>query len=193
MGVHTRLTDEVEEWKIQRTLQMVREMGSPWIVEYFPWGYCEPRQGHYDWDHADHGGRPCHGAGADRHRAHRLCARVGAPGGHHRSLPGSAITIADYARFVAAFAAHFRGRVHHIIIWNEPNLSFEWGYRLPDPAAYAELLRQSLSCHQSRLTPSIQVLAAGLAPTMAPPGSEWGMDDLLYLAAHVRCRRRALL
>ncbi|RLC71422.1 MAG: hypothetical protein DRI52_05245, partial [Chloroflexi bacterium] len=34
MGVHTRLTDEVEEWKIKRTLEMVREMGAPWIVEY---------------------------------------------------------------------------------------------------------------------------------------------------------------
>ena len=32
VGVHTRLTDEVEEWKIQRTLQMVREMGASWIV-----------------------------------------------------------------------------------------------------------------------------------------------------------------
>ena len=42
MGVHTRLTDEVEEWKIKRTLEMVREMGAPWIVEYFPWAYVEP-------------------------------------------------------------------------------------------------------------------------------------------------------
>jgi hypothetical protein len=36
-GIHTRLTDEVEVWKIKRTLEMVREMGAPWIVEYFPW------------------------------------------------------------------------------------------------------------------------------------------------------------
>jgi hypothetical protein len=53
MGVHTRLTDEVEEWKIQRTLQLVREMGAPWIVEYFPWGYIEPSKGQFDWQHAD--------------------------------------------------------------------------------------------------------------------------------------------
>ena len=32
MGVHTRLTDEVEAWKIKRTLEMVREMGAPWIT-----------------------------------------------------------------------------------------------------------------------------------------------------------------
>src|SRR5512135_2568367 len=53
MGVHTRLTDEVEEWKIQRTLQMVREMGASWIVEYFPWAYSEPQKGRFDFAHAD--------------------------------------------------------------------------------------------------------------------------------------------
>jgi hypothetical protein len=53
MGVHTRLTDEVEPWKIKRTLELVREMGSPWIVEYFPWAYREPFPGFYDWSHSD--------------------------------------------------------------------------------------------------------------------------------------------
>ena len=53
VGVHTRLTDEVEEWKIQRTLQMVREMGAPWTVEFFPWPYIEPAKGHYNWSHVD--------------------------------------------------------------------------------------------------------------------------------------------
>ena len=53
MGVHTRLTDEVEPWKIQRTLEMVREMGAPWIVEYFLWAAHEPARGVYDWSHAD--------------------------------------------------------------------------------------------------------------------------------------------
>ena len=31
--VHTRLIDEVYEWKIQRSLQLVREMGATTIVE----------------------------------------------------------------------------------------------------------------------------------------------------------------
>ena len=55
VGVHTRLTDEVDEWKVQRSLQMVREMGAPWIVEFFPWAYYEPAPGHHDWSHADLG------------------------------------------------------------------------------------------------------------------------------------------
>src|SRR5262245_36158659 len=39
--MHTRLTDEVEPWKVLLSLQMVREMGAPTIVEYFPWAYYE--------------------------------------------------------------------------------------------------------------------------------------------------------
>ncbi len=38
MGVHTRLTDEVEPWKIQRTFEMVREMGAPWVGGVLPVG-----------------------------------------------------------------------------------------------------------------------------------------------------------
>ena len=54
MGVHTRLTDEVEEWKVKRTLEMVREMRANWIVEFFPWAYVEPnRPGEGKWDDSD--------------------------------------------------------------------------------------------------------------------------------------------
>ena len=53
VGVHTRLSDEVEEWKIQRTLALVREMGAAWSVEYFPWTYIESDEDRYDWRHSD--------------------------------------------------------------------------------------------------------------------------------------------
>ncbi|RIK19064.1 MAG: hypothetical protein DCC51_09495 [Anaerolineae bacterium] len=53
LGVHTRLTDEVEEWKIQRTLQMVREMGATHIVEFFPWAYYQAEDGSIAWEHPD--------------------------------------------------------------------------------------------------------------------------------------------
>ena len=53
LGVHTRLTDEVEPRKVQRTLAMVREMGASWTVEYFLWAAHEPARGVFDWSHAD--------------------------------------------------------------------------------------------------------------------------------------------
>jgi len=179
MGVHTRLTDEVEEWKIQRTLEMVREMGAPWIVEYFPWGYYEREKGHYDWSHPD--------LVVDHAIAQGLTviARIDFVPDWARPADTTYRYLAedhfdDYADFIYAFVQHFAGRVHYVIIWNEPNLSFEWGYRLPDPAAYTRLLQMSYA-RAKEADPHVMVLAAGLAPTLAPPGSEWGMDDLEFL------------
>lgn len=179
MGVHTRLTDEVEEWKIQRTLQMVREMGAPWIVEYFPWGYYEPEKGRYDWGHAD--------LVVNHARAQGLTVigRIDMVPEWARPKDTTSRYLdeeryADLGDFVHAFVSHFRERVPFVIIWNEPNLSFEWGYRPVDPEAYTCLLRV---CYQraKEADPSVQVVAAGLAPTTAPEGNDWGMDDLIYL------------
>jgi hypothetical protein len=179
IGVHTRLTDEVEEWKIQRTLEMVRTMGSPWIVEYFPWGYYEPSKGDYAWGHPDVVINHAVAQGLT------VIARIDfvpewarPPETTFRYLDGDHFR--DYSDFIYAFVDHFRGRVHHILIWNEPNLAFEWGYRPPDPEAYTELLRIAY-LRAKEADPQIQVLAAGLAPTLAPVGSEWGMDDLIFL------------
>ncbi len=179
MGLHTRLTDEVEEWKIKRTAEMVREMGAPWIVEYFPWGYYEPAPGQYHWEHpdlvVDHA----------RQQGLTVIARLDFVPEWARPEETTfryldAAHYADYGEFVHAFVAHFRGRVSHIIIWNEPNLSFEWGYRQPDPAEYTEMLRVAYT-RAKEANPEVMVLAGALAPTLAAEGSEWGLDDLIYL------------
>jgi hypothetical protein len=179
--MHTRLTDEVEPWKVQRTLEMVREMGAPWVVEYFLWAAHEPRRGVYEWSHADlvvdHA----------RNQGLTVIARLGyvpewarPPKSSHLYL--NADGYAAFADFAAAFVRHFRGRVSYVILWNEPNLSQEWGYRPPDPAAYTELLREAYPAIK-RANPDVTVLAGALAPTLAPAGSEWGMNDLDYLQA----------
>ena len=65
---------------------------------------------------------------------------------------------------------------------NEPNLSFEWGYRETTPQDYVNLLKQVYPTVK-QANPEIQLLAGALAPTLEPPGSPWGMNDLLYLQA----------
>jgi hypothetical protein len=183
MGVHTRLTDEVEAWKIQRTLRMVREMGTPWIVEFFPWPYIEPSQGDYAWEHSDlvvsHA----------RNQGLTIIARLGwVPDWARPNAEGSDTTLTfleprayeDFARFVVAFAARYRGEVGHIIVWNEPNLSFEWGYRPVDPAAYSALLQVVYPAAKAA-NPDLVVLAGALAPTLEQPGSPAGLNDLIYL------------
>jgi len=183
MGVHTRLTDEVEPWKIKRTLEMVREMGATTIVEFFPWAYYEPTPGVYDWTHADlvvdHAGQ----------QGLTVIARLGFVPEWARPDPDVQTTTFTYlaeeqygafANYTKAFVEHFQGRVEHIVIWNEPNISLEWGYRQVDPEGYTSLLRAVYPIAKTA-DPDIIVLGGALAPTLAPDGDPEGMNDLAYL------------
>lgn len=183
IGVHTRLSDEVEEWKIQRTLGMAREMGASWIVEYVPWAYVESDEDAYNWSHIDmivtHA----------QHQGLNVIARLGMVPDWARPDPDVRKTTftyldeahyQDFAEFVAAFAARYRDEVEHIIIWNEPNLRFEWGYRPVDPAGYAKLL-QAVHPAAHAANPEIIVLGGALAPTLEPEGGHAGLNDLVYL------------
>lgn len=178
-GVHTRLTDEVEEWKIQRTLQMVREMGAPWIVELFPWAYYHAADGGFAWEHPDLVINHAHAQGLT------VIARIGLTPAWARPPDTSlnyldAAAYDDFADFAAAFAARYRDKVTHIIVGNEPNLSFEWGYRQTTPQDYVDLLRVVYPAIKAA-NPDAVVLGGALAPTIEPPGSPWGLNDLLYL------------
>ncbi len=184
-GVHARFIDEAEAWKIQRGLSMIREMGASWVVEFFPWAYIEPQQGVFDWvssdrivDHANRQGL-------------RLIARLGFVPAWARPESNVAATTFtyldethydDFARFAAAFTSHFKGRIEQIVIWNEPNLSGEWGMRPVDPASYARML-SAVYEPMKQANPSVVVLAGALAPTLEPVGSAQGMNDLDYLDA----------
>jgi hypothetical protein len=183
IGVHTRLTDEVEPWKIQRTLQMVRLMGASYVVEFFPWPHIEPSEGQFNWDHTDlvidHA----------TNQGLTLVARLGWVPGWARPDPRETPTTLthlepeafdEFAAYVAAFVERYRGRVSHVILWNEPNLSFEWGYRPVDPVAYTELLRSAYP-RAHAANPQVIVLAGALAPTLEPEGSDIGLNDLAFL------------
>jgi hypothetical protein len=158
---------------------MVREMGAPWAVEYFLWAAHEPARGVYDWSHADlvvdHG----------VNQGVKIIARLGYVPEWARPPKTSALLLTeehygDFADFVAEFVRHFRGRVNHIIIWNEPNLSQEWGYRPVDAAGYTRVLCAAYAAAK-KANPDVRILAGALAPTLAPVGSEWGLNDLDYL------------
>lgn len=179
VGVHTRLTDEVEEWKIQRTLQMVREMGASWIVEFFPWAYYHAESGGFAWGHPDMVVAHAHAQGLS------VIARLGLTPDWARP-PDTPLTYLDasayddFAVYAAAFAARYVGKVEYLIIGNEPNLSFEWGYRQTTPADYVNLLQVVYPAVKAA-NPQMRVLAGALAPTLEPEGSPWGLNDLVYL------------
>ena len=182
-GVHTRLTDEGAPWKIQRDLQMAREMGASWIVDFFPWAYIERSKNNFDWWHTDQV--------IDQARAQGLTvvARLGLVPSWARPDPLKKETTfnyidadhyADFGDFVYAFVDRYKGKVDHIIIWNEPNLSFEWGMRPVDAQAYVDLLKVAYR-RAKEANPGVVVLAGALAPTLEPIGSPAGLNDLTYL------------
>jgi len=182
-GVHTRFVDEAEPWKIQRGLEMVREMGAPWIVEFFPWAYYEKSKGQFEW------------SGAERiiDQANRqglaVIARLGfvPEWARPKMIDGHETTTTylapehyrDFAEFAAAFAAHFKGRVRYIVVWNEPNLTNEWGMRRVDPSAYVAMLSIVYPALK-RANPDVLVLVGALAPTIER-NPDAALSDVTYL------------
>jgi len=181
--VHTRLIDEVFEWKIQRSLQLVGDMGADTIVEFFPWAYIQPERGRYDWQQADRIVRHAQNQGI------RIIARMGFVPYWARTDRANEDTTLNYlpdesyaafAEFVAAFAGRYAGTIDHIIIWNEPNLAFEWGYQEINPTNYVNLLRAVYQPIKAA-NPDVVILAGALAPTLEPTGSPHGLNDIDYL------------
>lgn len=183
IGVHTRLTGVGDEAYVWRTLEQVREMGASWIVELFPWAYIQPRSRYgYDWSGADmvieHA----------RRQGLKIIARLDLvpewarpPRSTDRYLDPEHYQ--DYANYVAAFATRYRPLgVRHLLIWNEPNLRFEWGQRPPDPGAYAALLKLVYPVVKAA-APDAIVIAGALSPGSSIDDGQTRMDDMQYLAS----------
>ncbi len=89
----------------------------------------------------------------------------------------------DYADFVAAVATHFKGRVRHYQLWNEPNIFPEWGHQPVSPEAYAALLQRAAAAIRAADPEAVIVLAAMASTTAYTGDSHPGgsLHDLVYL------------
>lgn len=187
-AVNVQLEMEPDEAAVARTLDMVRDAGLGWIRQQVSWADLEPGHKGNFWD-GDRG-RPTWArldavARLAAERGLRVIARVelppdwARPAGSFKSHPPS--NVRDYADIVAAITSRYRGQIDHVQLWNEPNLSEEWGRRPVDAAAYVELLRAG---HEGarRGNARAVVVAASLAQTLEPDlETAAGLDDLTYL------------
>lgn len=177
VGVHTRLTDEPDAAKIARTTAMVRAMGAGSMVEYFPWAYFEPQRDQWDWSHPDLV------MGEAARQGLRVYARIDLVpdwirpvGSASRLLPPGAVD--TYADAVARFAERYASSLAGIIVWNEPNVAYEWGFQPVRVDDYAQMLQET-STAVRQAAPGVRIFAAGLAPTLEQ--SDQALDDLDYL------------
>lgn len=168
-GVHTLHPDD-------NGIKQVRDLGAQYLVQVFSWSEIEPTSGEYHWEYTDWLLR------ASEYYGLRVIARIDKPPAWAlNSTPGSPPTdVREYADFVAEVASRYRGRIAAYIIWNEPNLSREWGNRRPDAASYVQLLRAATE-RIRLIDPDASILSAGLAPTNEQ--TDAGIDDRDYLRA----------
>src|SRR5690606_12736423 len=74
------------------------------------------------------------------------------------------VDLAHWDAYCETIATRYTGRIKAYQIWNEPNLSREWGNQEPDAAGYVELLGRCSDIIRS-VDPNVIIISAGLAPT----------------------------
>jgi polysaccharide biosynthesis protein PslG len=77
-----------------------------------------------------------------------------------------------WLRYVGRLAEHYRGRVRHFEIWNEPNGKTFWKPGLPDPAQYADFVKLTAPAIRQRV-PEAVIVGGAIA----------GMDTKFFQAA----------
>ena len=177
-GVNTFLEQEVEEWKVRRTLELIRAAGIGWVRQQVPWADIEPfRKGEFRWEKYDRIFDLVNAYGL------QLVARLDYPPDWSRRDNSVAFgppdDIRDYGDFVEAFVRRYRGRVRFIQVWNEPNAFPEWGNRPVNATEYVALLREAYT-RAKAVDPDIVVLSAALAPTLGT-GDGRAESDLTFL------------
>lgn len=161
-GVNTFLEREVEQWKTDRTLDLLQQAHIGWIKQQFLWAGIETSKGQFNWDKWDTIVQKVTDRGI------KIIARLDyTPAWAQKSPDPNAPPddLATYADFVYQFAHHYAGRVSAVQIWNEPNLAVEWGGRPPDPAGYVSMLKLAYKRAKSG-DPNVIVLSAPLAETL---------------------------
>jgi len=130
----------------ERTYGPLAELGAKWARVQTGWARTEASPGKYDFVWLD--------AVVDRLRAIGIEPwfnlgygnRLYTPAAPDASAVGwvplaSEEALRGWRAYVATIAAHFRGRVRHWEVWNEPNIKNFWKPSQPSPADYLKLVR----------------------------------------------------
>lgn len=145
-----------------RDLGLMKQFGFRWVRQTFAWEDIEGAgKGKFDWANADRVVQQVNEHGL------KLLARLSTDPEHGMNArwpgppPGNA---KDFADFAAAVAKRYCGKIHAYQVWNEPNLTREWGGRPPNPAEYVRFLGAAYRAIKNAC-PSAIVISAGMAPT----------------------------
>lgn len=170
---------QIDQGNLAYGVEMTRKAGFNWVKFQVRWENLEPTKGQVNWGEID---RWVNGAAGLRILLSVVTApRWARPPDTDFGVPGPPANPQDFADFVGALAARYKGKVHAIEIWNEQNLWYEWGGRGRKLSAkqYTDLLRVSYAAIK-RANPEIVVVSGAPTPTGVNDG-DIAIDDLVYL------------
>ena len=169
-----------------RDLALMQGAGLNWLRLDVPWRSIEPScKNCIDWSALDRAVQAANAAGIG------VMARVDHPPAWSRAVPadnGPPDDMFDYADFLQVMTGRYgpslrrgRGTIHAIQVWNEPNLTREWGGAVIDrdqASQYIYMLGEAYS-HIKAVDPAMIVVSAGLSPTGTSDGT--AQPDDIYL------------
>ncbi|MGQ9841001.1 MAG: SH3 domain-containing protein [Anaerolineae bacterium] len=156
-----------------------RGMGFNWVKFQVPWKDFEGSKGAYGWGGMDYIVDTLSGGGLKILASIVKSPNWARPGNTDLSVEGPPANNQDYADFVAAYAARYKGRVQAIEVWNEQNLWYEWGNEPLDVGRYVDLLCRAYRAIKAA-DPNMIVVAGALTPTGVNDG-RIAIDDVVYL------------
>ncbi len=156
-----------------------RGMGFDWVKFQVPWKDFEGSKGAYGWGGMDQIVNTLAGGGMKILASIVKAPNWARPANTDLSVEGPPANLQDFADFVAAYAARYKGKVQAIEVWNEQNLWYEWGHEPLDPGRYVDMLCRSYRAIKAA-DPGMVVVAGALTPTGVNDGSI-AIDDVAYL------------
>ncbi|HLY28506.1 MAG TPA: hypothetical protein VKQ72_19320 [Aggregatilineales bacterium] len=148
----------------ERDLEHIRQLRFNYVKQIFGWNDVRASKDvPYDWSRADLI------VAEAKYRGIKVIARLGqAP--YWAVRPSSSDPTEPpydeqaFGEYCHDIATRYKGQIAGYQVWNEPNLSREWGGRPPNPAAYVKFLAP---CYQAikAADPDAVVISAPLAPT----------------------------
>jgi len=172
LGMNVFLEKEPERENVVRSVQLLKDGGVTFVRQSFPWQDIEPQPGYYvqngqsSWAKYDFIVDQLSQAGIG------IMARVDTIPQWARPQTddfkaydkGPPQDFNNYANFVGAIAARYKGRINHFQVWNEPNLDGEWGGKPISPEQYGVLLKYTAEKVKAA-SPTALIVTAGLAQT----------------------------
>lgn len=146
-------------------LDWVQLLGFRYVKQTFAWEDIEPHPGEWHFERAD-----AILAQADQRQIKMVVRLSDTPVWAYPSLKGKtgfldapADNVADWGNFCGTVASRYKGRVAAYQIWNEPNLSREWGGRPPDATAFVAFMKVCAEAIHAADPQAIRI-SPGLAP-----------------------------